>query len=96
MWESSLSFCFVIQPIDAANTKRFEDVFEPAVIGAGLDEAYRVDRDPAATILIEKIEEHIRAADAVLVDITSDNPNVWFELGYALCPWQGRCNGLRG
>ncbi len=55
-----MSYCFVIQPFDRANTKRFEDVFEPAIRAAGLDEAYRVDRDPTTTVLIDKIEERIR------------------------------------
>ncbi len=79
-----MSYCFVIQPFDRANTKRFEDVFEPAIRAAGLDEAYRVDRDPTTTVLIDKIEERIRDADACLADISSENPNVWYELGYAL------------
>lgn len=79
-----MSYCFVIQPFDSPNTKRFEDVFEPAIRAAGLDEAYRVDRDPTATVLMDKIEERIRDADACLADISTDNPNVWFELGYAL------------
>ncbi len=79
-----MSYCFVIQPIDPPNTKRFEDVFEPAILAAGFDEAYRVDRDPTATVLIDKIDERIRDADACLADISIDNPNVWFELGYAL------------
>ncbi len=75
--------CFVIQPFDVPNDQRFEDVFVPAIEGAGL-EPYRVDRDPSATILIDAIEAQIRAAEACLADITSDNPNVWYELGYAL------------
>ena len=84
MEAGTLTFCFVIQPIDTANTKRFEDVFEPAIKEAGLDSAYRVDLDPGATVLIDEIEARIRESDAVLADISTDNPNVWFELGYAL------------
>jgi len=78
-----MGFCFVIQPFDDPNDKRFEDVFVPAIKDAGLD-AYRVDRDPSATILIEEIEDRINASEACLADITIDNPNVWYELGYAL------------
>jgi nucleoside 2-deoxyribosyltransferase len=78
-----MGFCFVIQPFDDPNDKRFEDVFIPAIKDAGLD-PYRVDRDPAATILVDEIEDRIKASEACLADITTDNPNVWYELGYAL------------
>ena len=32
---------------------------------------------------IDRIEEGIREATICLADITTDNPNVWYELGYA-------------
>jgi len=76
--------CFVIQPFDRGKfDKRFRDCFKPAIERAGL-EAYRVDGDPAADILISSIEDGIRNASACLADITLDNANVWYELGYAL------------
>jgi hypothetical protein len=76
--------CFVIQPFDKGPfDKRFEDVIEPAIRAADL-EAYRVDRDPGASIPIEDMEAGIRSAAVCLADITTDNPNVWFELGFAI------------
>ena len=79
-----MGICFVIQPFDAGPfDKRYEDVFVPAIEDAGL-EPYRVDRDPAATIPIQDIEEGIRRADSCLADISLSNPNVWFELGFAI------------
>ena len=76
--------CFVIQPFDrGAFDKRYEDIFMPAIKAAGL-EPYRVDRDPSASIPIDEIEDGIRKADACLADISMSNPNVWFELGYAI------------
>jgi hypothetical protein len=63
--------------------KRYADVFEPAIRDAGL-EPYRVDNDPSVTIPIEDIQDGIRRSSMCLADITLDNPNVWFELGYAL------------
>lgn len=79
-----MSICFIIQPFDKGPfDKRYEDIIAPAVGAAGL-EPYRVDRDPSATIPIEQIEEGIRRADACLADISTNNPNVWFELGYAI------------
>ena len=75
--------CFVIQPFDKGQfDKRYDDVFVPAIQKAGM-EAYRVDRDPSVTIPIETIEEYIRESDACLADITLDNPNVWYEVGFA-------------
>ena len=75
--------CFVIQPFDSGEfDKRFEDICKPALKKAGLD-AYRVDRDPNADVLIETIEERISKATMCLADITSNNPNVWYELGFA-------------
>jgi hypothetical protein len=75
----------VIQPFDDGGKfdKRYADVFEPAIRDAGL-EPYRVDNDPSVTIPIEEIQDGIRRASVCLADITMDNPNVWFELGYAL------------
>ena len=79
-----MSTCFIIQPFDNGPfDKRYEDVFVPAIKAADL-EPYRVDRDPSAMIPIEQIEEGIRRADACLADISTNNPNVWFELGYAI------------
>ncbi len=79
-----MATCFVIQPFDGGPfDKRYADVFVPAITAAGL-EPYRVDQDPAAAIPIEQIEDGIRRADACLADISEPNPNVWFELGYAI------------
>ena len=79
-----MATCFVIQPFDrGAYDKRYDDVFAPAIREVGL-EPYRVDRDPASSIPIEDIENGIRKADACLADISEANPNVWFELGFAI------------
>ena len=75
--------CFVIQPFDSGKyDKRFEDVYKPAIVAAGL-EAYRVDQDTNVDVPIDAIEQGIRAATICLADITTDNPNVWYELGFA-------------
>jgi len=77
------SNCFVIQPFDGGKyDKRYEDVFLPAIEAAGL-KAYRVDRDPSVEVPIDSIEEGIRNSAVCLADISADNPNVWYELGYA-------------
>ena len=76
--------CFVMQPFDrGVFDKRYEDIFAPAIIKAGL-EPYRVDQDPGVSIPIEDIQSGIRNSDLCLAEISTDNPNVWFELGYAI------------
>src|SRR5438270_78974 len=75
--------CFVIQPFDKGPfDKRYHDVFVPAIRTAGL-EPYRVDLDPAVSIPIDEIERKINDADCCLADISIDNPNVWYEVGFA-------------
>ena len=75
--------CFVIQPFDkGVFDKRYEDVFAPAIRDAGL-QPYRVDQDPKVEIPIEEIENGIHQARICLAEITTNNPNVWYELGYA-------------
>ena len=77
--------CFVIQPFDDGGgfDERYDQVCDPAIRNANLKQ-YRVDRDPNANIPIEKIEDGIRVSRVCFADITEDNPNVWFELGYAI------------
>jgi hypothetical protein len=76
--------CFVIQPFDRGTfDKRYADTFAPAITDAGLT-PYRVDQDPNVEIPIEAIERGIRESAICLADITTDNPNVWYELGFAL------------
>ena len=78
-----MATCFVIQPFDRGRfDKRYRDIYEPALRDAGFD-AYRVDEDPAVEVVITAIEEGISGADICLADVTTDNPNVWYELGYA-------------
>jgi nucleoside 2-deoxyribosyltransferase len=76
--------CFVIQPFDNAEfDHRYDDVLSPAIKAAGAN-PYRVDRDPSTEVPIEQIEKEIRNSAICVADITLDNPNVWFELGYAI------------
>jgi hypothetical protein len=75
--------CFVMQPFDGGKfDKRYRDIFAPAIQNANL-EPYRVDQDPKVSIPIQDIERGIRDSKICFAEITLDNPNVWFELGYA-------------
>lgn len=76
--------CFVMQPFDGGVfDKRYEDTYSIAIRDAGL-EPYRVDQDPKVSIPIQDIENGIRDSKICFAEITQDNPNVWFELGYAI------------
>ena len=76
--------CCVFQPFDKGpHDKRYEDTVAPAIVAAGL-EPYRVDRDDGAVIPIETLHDEIKAATICLADITTRNPNVMYELGYAI------------
>lgn len=73
-----------MQPFDGdVYDKRYETVFAPGIKEAGL-EPYRVDRDPGVSVPIDSIETGIRGAQICFAEITTDNPNVWFELGFAI------------
>ena len=89
--------CFVIQPFDDENDRKYDEVYKPALEEAGV-EPYRVDRDPSVEIPIDTIEARIRKSDICLADITTDNPNVWYELGFAFavgCPVVMTCTEAR-
>lgn len=75
--------CFVIQPFDGGQfDKRYKDIIEPAIRNLGL-KPYRVDEDHSTEVPIENIEKGIKDSVICLADISEDNPNVWYELGYA-------------
>jgi hypothetical protein len=83
--------CFVAQPFDGGEfDKRYNQVYKAAIEAAGLD-PYRVDCDPSVSIPIEAITTQIKSSSAFFVDITTDNPNVWFELGLAIAHLQDPC-----
>jgi hypothetical protein len=76
--------CFVMQPFDGGMyDSLYEQVFAPAIRDAKLV-PYRVDNDPSASIPIETIEQEIAKSLACFAEISENNPNVWFELGYAI------------
>jgi 8-oxo-dGTP pyrophosphatase MutT (NUDIX family) len=79
-----MGICLVIQPFDRGPfDKRYEDVFRPAIEAAGL-QPYRIDLAPDVRVPIEDFQEKVRVATVCLAEITTNNPNVWFELGYAI------------
>jgi len=83
MDNQQLGKCFIIQPFDkSVYDKRYHDTFKPAILEASL-EPYRVDEDPSIQVPINDIERGIRESVICFAEITTDNPNVWYELGFA-------------
>lgn len=83
--------CFVAQPFDGGEfDKRYRDIYEKAISDAGL-KPYRSDKDPKASIPIERIADQINQCTAFFVDISLDNPNVWWEYGYAVARGKECC-----
>ncbi len=76
--------CFVIQRFDGGlYDKRYTEVIEPALKKADI-EPLRADKILGTRPIIEKIEQAIQTASICLVEISTENENVWLELGYAL------------
>lgn len=77
-------YCFIAQPFDGdVFDRRYEEIIVPSVRNCGL-EPYRVDCDSSVVVPVKSMEEYIAKASLFIADITLDNPNVWYELGYAI------------
>ncbi len=82
--EKSKPTCFVIQEFDDDTfDRRYEETIKPALIKSGV-EPIRADKMLGLQPVIEKIEKAIREASICVAEVSTDNPNVWLELGYAL------------
>jgi len=75
--------CFIVQPLADEYKNRCDETYKPAIKKAGL-EPYRIDEHYTATKMkIQSIKEEIEKSAVCLADITEDNPNVWYEVGFA-------------
>ena len=58
----------------------YRDLIKPALQAAGL-EAFRADEESKAGDIRKDMFQELLLADLVVVDVSIDNPNVWYELG---------------
>lgn len=80
---SSRSTCFVMQPFAPPLGDYYRLVYEPAIRKAGLIPV-RADDDIFGTgKIIEQVWNGIQAAEILVAELTSRNPNVFYELGLA-------------
>ncbi|WP_374266901.1 TRAFs-binding domain-containing protein [Zoogloea sp.] len=75
---------FGTKPDTYGNPAHFDAIYaqliKPAIEHAGLD-VIRADEEKAGGDILEDMFQELLIADLVLVDLTADNPNVWYELG---------------
>jgi tetratricopeptide (TPR) repeat protein len=91
------SMCFVVMPFGVKEVDKqgrkvdfdgiYDDVFEPAIRAAvtpegGKLEPRRTDRDFHSGLISQDMFEYIEYSRIVLADISSLNPNVFYELGH--------------
>ena len=79
---NSQIFAFVLMPFD----KAFDDIYKIGIkeTANSLDIlAERVDEQIFREGILERIYRQIELADLVVADMTGQNPNVFYEVGYA-------------
>lgn len=82
-FNSSKNRVFVIMPF----SPDFDDVWNGGIKRACLENdsaALRVDQVNLSSWITDDVEEYIKKSYVVIADVTGSNPNVMFELGYAL------------
>ena len=80
---ASGSTCFVVMPFAPPIGEYYEKIYEPAIQKAGLTPV-RADADIFGTgKIIDQIWQGINSAKVLVAELTSRNPNVFYELGLA-------------
>jgi hypothetical protein len=75
--------CFVMQPFAKPHGDYYEKVFRPAIEKTGLNPV-RADNDIFATgKIIDQVLRGITQAKVLVAELTTRNPNVFYELGIA-------------
>jgi hypothetical protein len=75
-------FVFVLMPFDPA----FNDIYKFGIKGAAEEVgayAERLDEQLYTEGMLERIFNQISKADVIVADMTGQNPNVFYEVGYA-------------
>lgn len=74
--------CFVLMPFAEHYREVYQEVYRPVCEKTGM-ECWRVDELARPGSITRDIVEGILDADVVIADLTSRNPNVFYELGIA-------------
>lgn len=82
--DNKKSKAFVIQSFDGGKfDRRYQETIKPGIVKGGANPE-RADQILGLQPIIEKIESAIKSAEICVAEVSTDNPNVWLELGYAL------------
>ncbi len=73
---------FVIMPFSEPFDTLYRDVILPVSKSEGF-EVVRVDEITGPGIILDDIQQQIERAQAIVAEISTQNPNVFYELGYA-------------
>jgi len=80
---SSSDTCFIMMPFASPLGDYYSKIYEPAIVKAGL-KPIRADNDIFGTgKIIDQIWTGIHSAKVLIAELTSRNPNVFYELGIA-------------
>lgn len=82
MVEAKKQKIFVIMQFTAPFNELYNDVIQPIGKESGFD-VIRADERYKPGLIIADIERQIIEANAIIADITPNNPNVYWEVGYA-------------
>jgi nucleoside 2-deoxyribosyltransferase len=74
--------CFVIMPFEEKFNGIWKHVIKPTVEDTG-DECLRADDIFAPGSIIEDVIHAIHEANYIIADVSEQNPNVYYELGFA-------------
>jgi nucleoside 2-deoxyribosyltransferase len=80
--ESHRLSVFVVMPFDDEFRDAYELDIKPACAQAGADCA-RVDEQLFLENILKRIYHQIESADVIIAEMTSRNPNVFYEVGYS-------------
>jgi len=80
---SGTDTCFVMQPFAAPLGEYYEKIYKPAIEKTGL-KAVRADADIFGTgKIMDQVWDGITSAKVLVAELTTRNPNVFYELGLA-------------
>lgn len=73
---------FVVMQFSKEYNELYEEVIKPVVDGFGFN-CVRADEFYTTTPILKDIVENIESSKAIIAEITPDNPNVFYEIGYS-------------
>lgn len=80
--ETDSSLCFVLMPMEDEFVQLYEEVIKPTVMGLGLMCYYAGELFGARPVM-QDVWDYCAKARVVIAELTRQNPNVYYEAGYA-------------